>query len=69
MKPKNEQKLQQITESNSKRAEINISWAQNPYAFPRSEQNLHFTEKIQMNVHCQFNIHILIFSNQNVNIV
>ena len=26
-------------------------------------------DKMQMNVHCQFNIHIQIFSNQNFNII
>ena len=38
---------------------------------PSQGQNVICTllKKIQMNVHCQFNIHILIFSNQNVNII
>ena len=45
MKPKTEQKLQYLTKSNSKRAEININWAQNPYAFPRPEHNLRFIKK------------------------
>ena len=62
MKPKtNKNNNEQLSQT---QAEINISWAQNPYAFPRPEHNFHFTEKkIQMNVHCQFNKHILIFSN------
>ena len=36
--------MQQITESNSKRGKINMSRAENPHAFSRPEDNLHFTE-------------------------
>jgi hypothetical protein len=38
---------------------------------PSQGQRIIYTllKNIQMNVHCQFNIHILIFSNQNVNII
>jgi hypothetical protein len=37
---------------------------------PSEGQDIIYTllKKIQMNVHCKFNIHILIFNDQNVNI-
>jgi hypothetical protein len=31
--------------------------------------NKKMLKKIEMNVHYQFNLHILIFSNQNINII
>ena len=46
--------------SNSKRAEINMSRAQNPYAFLMLQLNLNFTKKNTNIYHGQFNTHMLI---------
>ena len=39
----------------------------NKSGFPRPEHILHFTEKIQMNMHRQFNIHLHNIHNVNSN--
>jgi len=56
MKPKINLKRTKIIISNQlklKLTKIKLSRAQNPYAFPRPEHSLQFTEQIQTNAHGQ----------------